>query len=475
MRGFRKFFCALRVGIIAFFSVIAAVESAGAAIPAVEKVRVQTHMGFTKVVLETNAPIEPNLFTLDGPDRLVIDLPEIQWRVPRPKGDVDSRLVRSFSFGLFRPGVSRLVLKLSSPTKIIGRTRRRGRQGFVYEIDLADGAPNAASIQTASLQVDSLPKAETVDEETKTEFSKQRFDPETAEFKDLATAIADALKGGLEEKAWEPSVETAALAPADAEPNVPDLAPPSTEGTMAIMGPIPRPKRPLRIVLDPGHGGIDPGTGGHLAVKEKEINLAFALQLAELLSADPHYEVSLTRDTDVSVKLPKRVAFARRKNADLFISIHADWSENADAKGATAYTLSEEASVEALETIANERTALGPVAGVDLAAEREDVARLLVDLARRETQARSLSFAELVMKEVAKETPVLRRSVRRDSFHVLKAPDMPSVLLELGFVSNLEDRTLLESPIWRLRTAGAVKRAVDEWRKVTGTRDFANQ
>jgi len=100
---------------------------------------------------------------------------------------------------------------------------------------------------------------------------------------------------------------------------------------------------------------------------------------------------------------------------------------------------------------------------------------LLVDLARRDTQARSLKFAELVVGEVAKETPVLRRPLRRDSFHVLKAPDMPSVLLELGFVSNETDRKRLQSDAWRLKTAEAVKRAIDEYRRVTGARGFANQ
>jgi len=232
---------------------------------------------------------------------------------------------------------------------------------------------------------------------------------------------------------------------------------------------------PLRIVLDPGHGGRDPGTGSEIDVTEKEINLEFAIALANLLEDDPNYEVFLTRETDIRVKLRKRVEFARRKDADLFISIHADWSLNKRAKGATAYTLSEEASVEALDDLATKRDKGGKVAGVDLAAERADVARLLVDLARRETQARSLKFAELVVGEVAKETPVLRRPLRKDSFHVLKAPDMPSVLLELGFLSNETDRKRLQSTTWRLKTANAVKRAIDEFRHVTGARDFANR
>jgi len=232
---------------------------------------------------------------------------------------------------------------------------------------------------------------------------------------------------------------------------------------------------PLRVVIDPGHGGRDPGTGSGGEVEEKDINLEFAVTLANLLEDDPNYKVFLTREADTRVSLPKRVKFARRKEADLFISIHADWSKNKRAKGATAYTLSEEASVETLDDLATKRDKGAKVAGVDLAAEREDVARLLVDLARRETQARSLKFAELVVGEVAKETPVLRRPLRKDNFHVLKAPDMPSVLIELGFLSNEVDRENLQSIAWRLKTAKAVKRAIDKFRHVTGARDFANR
>ena len=470
-------------------------QTVAASVPAVEEVRVQSHNGFTRIVLETNAPIEPNLFTMGRPNRLVIDLPELVWKIPRQRGRVDSALVRNYSFGLFQPGVSRLVLELSGPTQVLGRKLLRYGPVFKYEIDLENLPPtslNRPIPMVVSTSGRGLPSAAIVDARTKSAFEEHQFDPGTADFKRLDDAISEIAPGADVERD-DPMVgtdpaQTTPIVTASLSPEVIRGDSPETDVTVdtkpetATDEPAPeekakvKPQRPpLRVVLDPGHGGRDPGTGTVEGVSEKDINLAFAKILAELLEGDERYEVFLTRTEDKRVKLPDRVAFARRKNADLFISIHADWNMNKLAKGATAYTLSEEASVEALEEITTEREEAGTIAGVDLAAQREDVARLLVDLARRDTQARSMKFAELVIEEVAKETPVLRRPLRRDSFHVLKAPDMPSVLLELGFLSNKADRELLQSPAWRLKTAEAVKRAIDAFRLATGARDFANR
>jgi len=492
MRGISPLSLVLRVFAPVLLAVTFFAASTHAAPPGVDKVRVQTHSGFTRVVLETTAPIAPNLFTMGRPHRLVIDLPELQWRIPRPSGYIDSPLVKKFSFGLFQPGVSRLVLNLSGPTQILGRKLSRSAQGFRYEIDLAYLPPPlparppkpepldervASGEAPKSFPVIDLPIASTVDPATKSVFESRSFDLSKAEFDRLGDALAEALGTGpvepveIEVVALEPAA-IPDLAPEREEPAVKPVSEPEVEAEIEDIEPQRANRPPLKIVIDPGHGGRDPGTGSDSGVSEKDINLAFAKTLMRLLEVDPDYEVFLTRESDIQVKLSDRVLFARRKDADLFISIHADWNNNQWAKGATAYTLSEEASVEALDDIATKREDVGKVAGVDLAAEREDVARLLVDLARRETQARSLKFAELVVAEVAKDTPVLRRPLRRNSFHVLKAPDMPSVLLELGFLSNESDRKRLTSEVWRLKTAEAVKRAIDEFRLSTGLRNF---
>lgn len=514
MRGNVPPSLALRALMLLAASLILFVAAAHASPPAVHKVKVQAHSGFTRVVLETNAPIEPNLFTLSEPERLVIDLPELLWKIPQPSGAIDNPMVKKFSFGLFQPGVSRLVLKLSAPSQVLRRKLSRSGGTFFYEIDLAfqqkalpptplEIVP-ATSIEevvsalpiTDSFPVVDLPIAPTVTPVTKSVFGSQSFDPLKAQFEALGDALSSTVfqkENDTEELGIVETIDVVAVdidnVPDLAPKKIPDLAPqrakskhvekglesavlPRVEPFVKKVEPKKPNRSPTRVVIDPGHGGRDPGTGSENGIPEKNINLAFANVLSSLLEADPNYEVFMTREEDMSVKLPKRVQFARNKNADLFISIHADWSINSLAKGATAYTLSEEASVEALDTIAAKGE---KVAGVDLAAERADVARLLVDLARRETQARSVKFAELVVAEVAKETPVLRRPLRKDSFHVLKAPDMPSVLLELGFLSNETDRKRLSSEVWRLKTAQAVKRAVDKFRLATSTRDFATK
>lgn len=517
MRGNPPPSLALRALVSLALALILYVVPAGASPPAVEKVKVQAHEGFARVILETNAPVEPNLFTMSEPERLVIDLPELLWRIPQPSGVIDNPMVKKFSFGLFQPGVSRLVLNLSAPSQVLRRKPYRLGRTFFYEIDLAFKQPTTPPLPPAPLEivpaasieevvsslpvtdvfpVVDLPTAPTVTPATKSVFGSRNFDPLKAQFEALGDALSSTIFDKEDELEQLEAIETIDVVSVeiDAVPDLapeknPDLAPErlKTKGInknseVAIL-PKAEPaikksessklgRSPTRVVIDPGHGGRDPGTGSENGIPEKNINLAFANVLSALLKADPNYEVFMTREEDTSVKLPKRVRFARRKNADLFISIHADWSINPLAKGATAYTLSEEASVEVLDTIAAKGE---KVAGVDLAAERADVARLLVDLARRETQARSVKFAELVVAEVAKETPVLRRPLRKNSFHVLKAPDMPSVLLELGFLSNETDRERLSSEVWRLKTAQAVKRAIDKFKLATSARDFATK
>ncbi len=521
MRGYSPLSLALCASLSLIAALILFAMPVHASQPAVEKVKVQTHDGFTRVVLETTALIEPNLFTMSDPERLVIDLPEMQWRIPTPSGAVDNSMVKKFSFGLFQPGVSRLVLNLAAPSRVLRRKPSRSGKVFLYEIDLAfkqsirtptfpplpplpPEAVPAPSIEEVvsnlpvidSFPVIDLPVAPTVTPATKSVFESRSFDPLKAQFEALGDALSSTIFNKEDEAEPDDIIETIDVVAVEidsvpdlAPKKIPDLAPekagdekveenpeiavlPQAEPDIKKAEPKKPTHAPTRVVIDPGHGGRDPGTGSENGIPEKNINLAFANVLSALLEADPNYEVFMTREEDTSVKLPKRVQFARHKNADLFISIHADWSINPLAKGATAYTLSEEASVQALDRIAAKGE---KVAGVDLAAERADVARLLVDLARRETQARSVKFAELVVAEVAKETPVLRRPLRKDSFHVLKAPDMPSVLLELGFLSNETDRERLTSEVWRLKTAQAVKRAVDKFRSATSTMDFATK
>jgi N-acetylmuramoyl-L-alanine amidase len=220
--------------------------------------------------------------------------------------------------------------------------------------------------------------------------------------------------------------------------------------------------RPL-IVLDPGHGGIDTGTRGLDGTNEKDVVLAFAQTLREKLEASGKYRVAMTRTDDTFVPLNERVHFARARNASLFISIHADSVPRAEgqAEGASVYTLSEKASDAEAARLAESENRADVIAGVDLTAEPNDVANILVDLAQRETKTFSLQFARSAVGELKSTARLHKRPLKSAGFVVLKAPDVPSVLVELGYMSTRDDLKQLTSTAWRTRTATAMAQAVD--------------
>jgi N-acetylmuramoyl-L-alanine amidase len=222
--------------------------------------------------------------------------------------------------------------------------------------------------------------------------------------------------------------------------------------------------RPL-VVLDPGHGGIDTGTRAPNGECEKDIVLAFAKTLRDRLEKSGKYRVLLTRTDDTFVALPDRVQIARQAAAALFISIHADFlpHKEGDAEGATVYTLSDRPSDPQAARVAAEENRADVIAGVNLKDEPDDVAGILLDLAQRETKTFSLQFAHKLIADLKSTTHLNKDPVRSAGFRVLRAPDVPSVLIELGYVSNKEDLQSLNSDVWRDRTADSITAAVNEY------------
>ncbi len=233
----------------------------------------------------------------------------------------------------------------------------------------------------------------------------------------------------------------------------------------------PPPVAPVRpqnakpvVVLDPGHGGVDPGASSANGVKEKQVVLEFAKRLKEKLLATDRYEVFMTREDDTFLPLGERVAFAQEKGAGLFLSIHADYfpAEIDDARGATVYTLSERASDAEARALATKENLSDAIAGVELPPDPDEVVtNILIDLAQRETNNRSVVFARSIVGELAAKGTLHTKQLRSAGFRVLKAPDVPSVLLELGFLSNAEDEKQLTSATWRDRMAVSVTAAID--------------
>ncbi|WEK48674.1 MAG: N-acetylmuramoyl-L-alanine amidase [Candidatus Kaistia colombiensis] len=230
----------------------------------------------------------------------------------------------------------------------------------------------------------------------------------------------------------------------------------------AAPGPAPNDGK-LRIVLDPGHGGIDSGAIARSGMLEKTIVLAFAQTLREKLEANDRYEVLMTRTDDTFVPLRGRVQFARAKHADLFISIHADSFSGGDIRGATVYTLSERASDRMAASIAESENKSDILAGVEVPEDTNEVSDILIDLARRETKNFAVVFARNLIKELKPAVRLFKRAHQQAGFMVLKAPDVPSALVELGYLSNADDEKLLTSPEWRDKTAVAITRAIDEY------------
>lgn len=221
--------------------------------------------------------------------------------------------------------------------------------------------------------------------------------------------------------------------------------------------------KPL-IVIDPGHGGIDPGTIARDGTEEKDVVLKYAEALQEKLAASGKYRVMLTRDSDVFIKLRQRFEIARKEKASLFVSLHADSAPD-DVRGVSVYTLSEKASDEEAEALAARENKSDVLAGIDLQEERKDVADILISLAQRETKNRSATLADLLVVSLNGKVRLVPRAHRFAGFAVLKAPDIPSVLIELGFLSHREDAKLLKSKTHRDKVTAGIAAGIDAYFK----------
>jgi N-acetylmuramoyl-L-alanine amidase len=222
-------------------------------------------------------------------------------------------------------------------------------------------------------------------------------------------------------------------------------------------------QKPHLVVLDPGHGGIDPGAIGFSGAYEKDIALATAREVARLLETSRRYRVLLTRTDDDFVALQDRVAFAHTAGAELFLSIHADALPNSGTRGASVYTLSEKASNrEAAELAARENKA-DLIAGIDLSRHEPVVSEILFDLARRQTNNLSIRLARELVTELGHDVRLLDNSHRSAGFAVLKAPDVPSALIELGCLSNKEEDRLLREPAHQRKLATSLVRSVNDY------------
>jgi N-acetylmuramoyl-L-alanine amidase len=241
-------------------------------------------------------------------------------------------------------------------------------------------------------------------------------------------------------------------------------APPPTAAPLPPVA-APADRAPLRVMLDPGHGGVDPGAV-HGTLTESALVLAFALDLADALRRAGGFEVGLTRDDDRFVALETRVRLAREFGADVLVSLHADALEDGEAIGATIYTLSLDATDAASAQLAERHGRANLLGGgTDLTGVDDEVALILMDMARAETRPRTERLVAALIGAIrAQGLAMHRRPWQEAAFAVLKAPDIPAVLIELGFLSSAADRARLTDPAWRARMVAALVAALEGWR-----------
>jgi N-acetylmuramoyl-L-alanine amidase len=356
----------------------------------------------TRFILDLDKSIQVRAFALADPYRVIVDLPQTTFRLGAEVGATGRGLIKAFRYGLVMPGGSRIVFDLTGPAKI----------QKAYVLDAANGQP-------ARLILD----LEAVDR--------------TAFMQSLAAESRPKLRPAIE----APGVVTQV-----------------SDTTKSLPSPDSRPV----VVIDPGHGGVDNGTQSGDET-EKSLVLGFALALRDRIEKGGKFRVVMTRTDDTFIPLGERVRIARAQSAALFVSIHADALPRGegDAQGATIYTLSDHASDVEAERLAEAENRADAIGGVNLTEEPSDVADILIDLAQRETRTFSNRFARLLMHEMKSSVRMHKHPLKSAGFKVLKAPDVPSVLVELGYVSNKADLAQLESESWRARTVGLVAQAVD--------------
>jgi N-acetylmuramoyl-L-alanine amidase len=221
------------------------------------------------------------------------------------------------------------------------------------------------------------------------------------------------------------------------------------------------PGKAFTIVIDPGHGGIDGGAEGVSGAIEKNITLSFATELKDALETAGKYKVYMTRDDDRFLALDERVRIARQDDADLFISIHADTISIKGIRGATVYTVSDKASDAAAAAVATRENLSDDLAGVEITEANHEVADILVDLIRRETHSFSIRFARSLVGQLSNTVELINNPHRFAGFRVLRAPDVPSVLVELGYLSNPKDEAELRDPKWRAKAIDSMVRAIE--------------
>jgi len=391
--------------LVVFLFCLVAAAPASWAKPSVTAARVGSHPAMTRFVLELSQAPVFEIFTLQDPYRVVIDLPEMDWRIPPEEVPRGQGVIEDLRFGLFQPGRSRVVLDVKTPVKV-GKVQTLRPDGKVATHRLV------IDLQTVS-----------------------------------RSAFHTKNNRKIVSRTPLPAIQAAAVPTAPGKP--------------------PSDRRPT-VVIDAGHGGVDPGARGVSGAVEKNLVLQYARELRRQLLASGRYRVVMTRDSDVVLPLRRRVARGEQAGGDLFISLHANIFKSRGVRGASVYTLSEKASDAEAEELAAKENKADVLSGVNLDGQSQDVSMILIDLAQRETMNLSKDFANTLVDALGKSTRLLPKPHRSAGFAVLKSPTVPSVLVEVGYMSNRSEEKLLRSRAHRKKISSAIIKAIDNYFKSHG-------
>lgn len=382
--------------------------------PAITDAQAALHEQTTRLVLGLTHPVPFQIHTLANPPRVIIDLMSVEWQ-PSPTAlptrvGVLNNLRRESS----KPGMFRMVLNCNAPTQVTSAFLMQppGHQNYQLVVDLVANRP---------------------------------------------PVVPRALVANASVLAARPSSVGKPLDPV--KPAVAPVIP----GETVLAPPLRKPRAELSpnvVVLDPGHGGEDPGAISVSGLREKDITLATARAVRDQLQRLGNYKIVLTRDRDVFVRLRDRVAMARAAGGDLFVSIHADATGNHATRGLSVYTLSEQASDTEAAALADRENKADVISGVDFSNKTPEVANILIDLSQRESMNRSARLASLLVNRLQDQTQLLPNTHRFAGFAVLKAPDVPSVLIELGYLSNAKEEQMLQNKSYQNKLARAVSEAI---------------
>lgn len=422
-------------------------------------VRIGQHEGYTRLVLDLSIQAPYRLLTLGDPNRVVIDLPEVVWSdgntrkalgpLSQPNG-----VIGQFRFGLFQPGVSRFVLDLAGTAVIARHFRLPPTNGVGGRLVLDLQQVNALEFSAAPRVIES-----------------EDWAPYLAALR--STNAVDQPRVSDSNNAPQVQIQSKAQTQAQLSAPLGAIRAPLRlalqNRTAAAISPnpqlAPKPAKPARriIVLDAGHGGVDPGAIGASGVYEKNVVLQFVKDFRAVLEGSGRYRVVLTRDRDVYVKLRDRYEVAHNNNAELFISVHADAHSTSKLRGLSVYTLSETASDKEAAALAAKENKSDILAGYDLTGYDDQTAFILLDLAQRKTSESSWKFAQTLVSNMEKGVQLLRRPHRFAGFAVLKSPTVPSVLIELGYLSNKYEEEKLKSADYRKTIGRSLLQAIDRY------------